>query len=122
DVLDFSRLDAGRLPIAQVPFSPTELVWNVVDMIGEGAREKGLAIGVELDAQIPASLHGDPLRVSQILINLASNAVKFTAHGRIDFRMRRLAGDAEHVRLRFEIEDSGTGIAAEDRKSTRLNS
>jgi signal transduction histidine kinase/DNA-binding response OmpR family regulator len=114
DVLDFSRLDAGRLPIAQVPFSPTELVWNVVDMIGESAREKGLAIGVELDAQIPASLHGDPLRVSQILINLASNAVKFTAHGRIDFRMRRLAGDAEHVRLRFEIEDSGTGIAAEN--------
>lgn len=113
DVLDFSRLDAGRLPIAQVPFSPTELVWNVVDMIGEGAREKGLAIGVELDAQVPASLHGDPLRVSQILINLASNAVKFTTHGRIDFRMRQLAGDAGQVRLRFEVEDSGMGIATE---------
>src|SRR5690606_14239801 len=104
DVLDFSRLDARRLPIAQVPFSPTELVWNVVDMIGEGAREKGLAIGVGLDAQVTASVHGDPLRVSQILINLASNAVKFTTLGRIDFRMRQLAGYAGHVRLRFEVE------------------
>lgn len=113
DVLDFSRLDAGRLPIAQVPFSPTELVWNVVDMISEGAREKGLTVGVELDAQVPSSLHGDPLRVSQILINLASNAVKFTSHGRIDFRMRLLEGGAERVRLRFEVEDSGVGIANE---------
>jgi CheY-like chemotaxis protein/HPt (histidine-containing phosphotransfer) domain-containing protein len=83
-------------------------------MIGEGAREKGLAIGVELDAQVPGSLHGDPLRVSQILINLASNAVKFTAHGRIDFRMRQLERDAERVRLRFEVEDSGMGIAADN--------
>lgn len=113
DVLDFSRLDAGRLPIAQVPFSPSELVWNVVDMIGESAREKGLTIGVELDAQVPGGLSGDPLRISQILINLASNAVKFTHHGRIDFRMRQLACVKDRVRLRFEVEDSGPGIPGE---------
>lgn len=113
DVLDFSRLDAGQLPIARVPFSPGELVWNVVDMIGESAREKGLAIGVELDSEAPTSLLGDPLRISQILINLASNAVKFTRHGRIDFRMRLLSSDEDTCRLRFEVEDSGPGIPAD---------
>lgn len=114
DVLDLSRLDAGRLPITQVPFKPGELVWNVVDMISESAREKGLAVGVELDEYLPASLHGDPLRLSQVLINLAGNAVKFTAEGRIDLRLRVLEQNNERVRLRFEVEDTGMGIASED--------
>lgn len=114
DVLDFGRLDAGRLPVAQIPFSPNELVRNVIDMIGEAARDKGLSIGVELDEQIPNGLSGDPLRISQILINLASNAVKFTAQGRIDFRMLLLNRGSDGVRLRFEVQDTGAGIAAED--------
>lgn len=113
DVLDFSRLDAGRLPIAEMPFKPNELVWNVVDMISDSAREKGLAVGVELDPQIPDMLNGDPLRISQILINLAGNAVKFTRRGRIDFRMRQLRYSERHALLRFEVEDSGPGIADE---------
>lgn len=114
DVLDFSRLDAGHMPIAQVPYSPAGLVWNVVDMVCESVREKGLALGVELDPRTPVSLCGDPLRLAQILINLAGNAVKFTARGRIDLRLVLLERRGETVRLRFEVEDTGVGIAAED--------
>src|SRR5690606_8087741 len=114
DVLDFSRLDAGQMPIAQVPYSPTGLVWNVVDMVCESVREKGLALGVELDPRTPVSLCGDPLRLAQILINLAGNAVKFTARGRIDLRLVLLERRGETVRLRFEVEDTGVGTAAED--------
>lgn len=113
EVLDFSRLDAGRLTINQVAFNPAELLWKAVDMVGEDARAKGLAIGVEHDEQLPECLHGDPLRISQILINLASNAIKFTERGRIDFRMRLLTRTTDGVRLRLEVQDTGCGISTE---------
>ena len=111
DLLDYSKLDAGQMPIEQVPFVPGLLVQNVVDMIWERAADKQLQVGVEIDPRLPAELCGDPLRLAQILINLASNAVKFTAQGRIDLRMRQVAVRDGAVRVRCEVQDSGIGIA-----------
>jgi len=109
-VLDLSKIEAGRLSLESVPVSLPALLANVVSMLQERARSKGLSLHTEID-ELPGPLLGDPTRLQQALLNYVSNAVKFTERGRVLIRLRVEAEQQDSVRLRFEVEDSGIGIA-----------
>ena len=110
DILDFSKIEAGKLTLEETDFSLDTLVAGACGMVGERARGKGLEIVVDTDG-VPNRLRGDPTRLSQVLINLLSNAVKFTEAGWIRLKGALLKEEADRVLLRFEVQDTGLGIA-----------
>lgn len=114
NVLDMSKIEAGRLELENIPLAVENIVCEVLSMIAEQAAEKGLDVRIgELDA--PSGLLGDPLRLRQALLNYVSNAIKFTAAGSIDVRVVTQAVSEDSVLLRFEVADTGIGISAEAR-------
>ena len=114
DILDFSKIEAGKLSIESVDFNLATVMENLTNMVGLRAGEKNLKLTVDIDPGILPALRGDPLRLSQVLINLASNAIKFTERGEISIRARKTEDSADAMQLRFEVQDSGIGIKAED--------
>jgi CheY-like chemotaxis protein len=110
DILDLSKIEAGKLTLADTEFSLHELITGAVEMVAVPASAKGLELVVDTHT-LPERLRGDPTRLSQALINLLSNAVKFTDHGWVSLRGSLIAQDGERVQLRFEVQDSGPGIA-----------
>jgi len=110
DILDLSKIEAGRMQLENTHFHVETLLDNVRSMIAEQASEKGLAIEVDPNG-MPEWVSGDPTRLRQALLNFASNAVKFTEQGRITLRALRLGEDQSGIRVRFEVEDTGIGIA-----------
>ncbi len=117
DILDISKIEAGRLELEQADFRLGSVIENLGSMIGPSARDKGLQLEVDLPqdlAELP--LEGDALRLGQILINLVGNAIKFTDCGKIIIRVRTLGSAPDSVLLRLEIEDSGIGISSEDQQ------
>ncbi|MBF0271488.1 MAG: PAS domain S-box protein [Magnetococcales bacterium] len=110
DILDFSKIEAGRLELEHLPFQLGEVMEKVAGMVAMRAEEKGLEILFDLGADLPRSLIGDPLRLEQILINLGTNAVKFTHAGEILFRVEAMAISGQTVRMRFSVRDSGIGL------------
>ncbi len=117
DILDLSKIEAGKLEIAPVDFSPRDVAGGVLDLMQDSAAAKGLALAADLDA-LPAALHGDGLRLGQILLNFVSNAVKFTECGSVTLRARPEPGEAGMQRFRFEVQDSGIGLS--DEQQARL--
>ncbi|HNB44601.1 MAG TPA: PAS domain S-box protein [Burkholderiaceae bacterium] len=121
DVLDLSKIEAGRLELEQVEFSLASVLEHVSTMIAEAAQAKQLQLRTELvseagaDEPLPVWLRGDPTRLRQALLNFAGNAVKFTDAGRVTVRVVLLAREAARVRLRFEVEDSGVGVTEQQR-------
>jgi signal transduction histidine kinase/CheY-like chemotaxis protein/ligand-binding sensor domain-containing protein len=116
DVLDFSKLESGKLELETVPFDLAEMLSQIADLFAWRAAEKNLELIVWAAPEVPSGLVGDQLRLTQILVNLLGNALKFTAHGHIALRVELadpLAADAQALRLRFSVEDSGVGISAE---------
>ncbi len=113
DILDFSKIEAGRIELDLHPFDLAAVVESVVDLLSIRAREKGLRLMCCIDPALPPSLIGDAGRVRQILLNLVSNAVKFTAQGRVSVRvaLESLTGSIAHVRL--AVIDTGIGISPE---------
>jgi two-component system sensor histidine kinase/response regulator len=109
DILDLSKIEAGRLALEQTDFSLDSILDHTRSLIAEQARCKGLAVEVDGD-DVPRWLRGDPTRLRQALLNFAGNAVKFTAHGSIVLRARVVEEDGERLLLRFEVEDTGIGI------------
>lgn len=109
EVLDFSRLEAGRLEIDPAPFAPAELVEGVVELLAPRAHAKGLDIAAAVDDRLPERLIGDAARLRQVLLNLAGNAVKFTDTGGL--AVEAIAGEADHVT--FRVRDTGIGIPPE---------
>ena len=117
DILDISKIEAERLTLEQVSFKLGEVLENLMSLISHKASDKGLKLHIDLPAGLPAmSLTGDPLRLGQILLNLAGNAVKFTEQGVITVRARLAEESASDVLLRIDVEDSGIGISADDQK------
>ncbi|WP_165873523.1 bacteriohemerythrin [Parasulfuritortus cantonensis] len=115
DILDLSKIEAGRLSLDKVGFSVGSVVENVRSLLAEKAEEKRLAFDVTLTEAIAGlQVLGDPIRLGQVLLNLVGNAVKFTDHGTISVRAELAAADAERVTLRWRVTDTGIGIAAED--------
>ncbi|WP_301277801.1 PAS domain S-box protein [Dechloromonas sp.] len=112
DILDLSKIEAGKLNIEQVPVQPRQIIGNVASMISAAAAAKGLAVVIEPDS-LPDGLLGDPTRLTQALLNFASNAVKFTESGRVVLRVGCVGERDDSVVLRFEVEDTGIGIAPE---------
>lgn len=110
DVLDLSRLDAGRLALASAAFSIPELLVRTRERFVGDAHEKGLAINIDVDDGLPAMLIGDPERLGQMFAHLLSNAVKFSEHGVIVLCARAVGRDAQTVRVRFVVRDEGIGI------------
>ena len=114
DLLDLSKIVAGRLEFEDTPFSLRQLVERSRSLIGFKAREKGLELVEKVDDELPDVLIGDSLRVEQILLNLLSNAVKFTATGRVDLRVGMHTREAQRVCLDIAVEDTGIGLRQED--------
>ncbi|MCZ7653654.1 MAG: ATP-binding protein [Rhodocyclaceae bacterium] len=111
DVLDFSKIEAGRLELAPVDFPLRAALREVIESFSERASRKGLSLECSVGEDIPDALHGDAVRLRQVLNNLIGNAIKFTEAGRIAVAVERAQGDA----LRFSVGDTGIGIDAEDR-------
>jgi PAS domain S-box-containing protein len=110
DILDISKIEAGKLQLERSDFALSAVLDHVSSLIGESARAKGLAIVVEGDG-VPLWLRGDAMRLRQALLNYASNAVKFTERGSVTLRAQLLAEDGDELLVRFEIADTGIGIA-----------
>ena len=115
DILDFSKIEAGRLVLEHIPFDLRTLLTETSTIFQEQARKKGLTFTVTVAHNIPVTLHGDPHRLRQILTNLISNALKFTATGRITVTAAMEEGHPAHVRI--DVADTGIGIPrdAQDR-------
>jgi two-component system, sensor histidine kinase and response regulator len=112
DILDLSKIDAGKLALAPVDFSVDALLARATAMITESARRKGLALTVDR-GDLPPALRGDALRLSQVLVNLLSNAVKFTARGSVVLRCDVLGQSGSEWTIRFAVRDTGVGISPE---------
>ncbi len=113
DILDLSKIEAGRLQLESTNFHLAAILDNVASIIGDAAREKGLRIDIDGDS-VPLWLRGDPTRLRQALLNYAGNAIKFTARGSIALRAKLLEDNGTDLRVRFEVTDTGTGIAPEN--------
>ncbi len=116
DILDFSRIDAGKIQIEQADFDLEQLLGKVADQLREKAVAKGLELQLERDPELPRRLSGDFSRISQILLNFGSNAVKFTEQGRIRIAVRLQERTADQVLLSFEVSDTGIGLSDEHRQ------
>ncbi|MCI0418608.1 MAG: response regulator, partial [Acidobacteria bacterium] len=113
DILDFSKIEAGKLSLEVVDFDLASLIEDVGELLAVRAHEKPLELVCQVSAAVPASLRGDPVRVRQVLQNLMGNAVKFTEKGEVSVCAQLLEASATEVLIRFEIKDSGIGIAEE---------
>ncbi len=115
DVLDFAKIEAGRLEVESQAFAVGQLLAHLVQLWSPSAEQKGLRLSVDGLPELPAVLIGDSQRVTQILTNFVSNAIKFTAVGEVRLRVVRLpVAQGRELRLRFEVADTGTGIPPED--------
>ncbi len=112
DILDLAKIEAGRLEIERSDFHLSSVLDNVASIIGEAARAKGLKVLTDTDS-VPMWLSGDPVRLRQALLNYAGNAVKFTDSGSIHIAAELLAEDADDILVRFQVSDSGIGVAAD---------
>jgi two-component system sensor histidine kinase/response regulator len=113
DILDFSKIESGKMEIETVPFGLDAVIDNVVNLISEKVEEKGLELLCRVGADIPKTLIGDPLRIGQVLINLANNAVKFTQSGEIRLAISIKQALGDHVLLHFGVTDTGIGLTQE---------
>jgi signal transduction histidine kinase len=134
DILDLSKIEAGRLELETVDFSLDETMGRLATLVRPSAKDKGLHFDIALDDDVPRWLIGDPLRLGQVLLNLCSNAVKFTERGSVQVRVTRRGGGTAHVEagnqpagaapagmkpaaveLEFSVRDTGIGISEGDR-------
>ncbi|MBV6342699.1 ATP-binding protein [Candidatus Magnetobacterium casense] len=113
DMLDLSKIEAGKLELEIIDFDIERVMDNIVTMLAARAEEKGIEIMFSADKDVPSLLIGDPLRIGQVLTNLISNAVKFTEKGEIVITVKVVAIDKEEVTLGFSVRDTGIGIASE---------
>ena len=113
DILDFSKLEAGKMDLDAVAFSPLAVVEGTADILASQARRKGLSLVTYVAPDVPKALAGDANRLKQVLLNLVSNAVKFTAEGSVVVRctIERSGGDSQL--LRFTVKDTGIGLSRE---------
>ncbi len=115
NILDFSRIEAGKVVIDRIDFDLHTLVSDIYNLFFHQARTKGLKFSAHVDPNVPFRLIGDSFHIRQVLINLIGNAIKFTPEGSVELRVSTVAHKGEQVRLRFEIDDTGIGIAEKDR-------
>ncbi len=113
DILDFSKIEAGKLELEVISFSLNDVLRNLLDVVGQKAQDKGVALVTAVSANVPAQLVGDPLRLGQILINLVNNAIKFTDAGEITVRVDADQISSNDLRLNISVIDTGIGMSPE---------
>ena len=113
-ILDFSKIEEGKMEILPVRYDVATVIDNMVLSISNRAKDKGLIFELHVDENVPTALYGDDMRVSQVVMNLLTNAVKYTNKGRVDLFVTAEARDAETVSLGFRVKDTGIGIKEED--------
>ncbi len=115
DILDFSKIEAGRLELEMTVFDLEKIFQDLSNIITFKASEKGLELVTSIAPDVPHILRGDPLRLSQILINLSNNAVKFTDTGEIIIRAEKVKRKDKQILLRFSVRDTGIGLSPEEK-------
>ena len=113
DILDLSKIEAGKMEIEHIPCSPKRVLAEVVSLMRVRANEKNLPLEIEFDGFMPTSIRSDPVRLRQILINLTSNAVKFTEAGKVRLAARILDAGSNDPKLQIDVIDSGIGMSEE---------
>jgi len=113
DILDLSKIEAGRLELEEIPFQPRKVLSDVLGLLDSRARLKGLELSGSVDPQLPAVLRGDPHRIQQILLNIAGNALKFTEQGQVRIFLKLASEEDRRVGLLCMVTDSGIGVAAD---------
>lgn len=113
DILDISKIEAGKLEIEQTPFNLYALVNSTMKMLSPQVNSRKVRLYTHIDPNIPFRLIGDPLHLRQVLINLIGNAIKFTETGHIELRCKKLVDDSQTVAVRVEVIDTGIGIPGE---------
>lgn len=117
EILDLSKIEAGMMRIEKSIFSITETILSVENMFKQKAAEKKLDLIFEIDKTIPDNLKGDPIRLSQILINLINNAIKFTVVGNVHVNVSKLNANDKNIEIGISVNDTGIGIKKEDIKN-----
>lgn len=113
DILDISKIESGKLEIVPAEYDFSSLIYDLMNMIGMRAREKGLELNLSVDERVPSRLWGDDVRIRQILVNLMTNAVKYTEKGSVSLKVSAVT-KGENAELTFRVEDTGIGIREED--------
>ena len=113
-ILDFSKIEDGKMEIVPVNYDTAAVINDIVNMIQDRAAKKGLTLGLDIDPKLPKSMYGDDVRIRQVLINLMTNAVKYTDSGSVWLRIAVQSIESGNVILHVEVEDTGTGIKEED--------
>lgn len=116
DILDLSKIESGKMQIIPVNYKFSDLLDDLVNMIGLKAQDKGLAFELEIDETIPSVLRGDDVRIRQILYNILTNAVKYTKEGSVTLRISGKRTEKKYYMLHVEVEDTGIGIRDEDQE------
>ncbi len=114
DILDMSKIESGKMILENADFETRHLMKRVNGMVAERASAKGLKLKVVLDSALPAYLKGDSLRIGQVLINYANNAIKFTETGSVTIGVKVLEQDAGSVKLHFSVKDTGIGLTEQE--------
>lgn len=114
DILDFSKIEAGKLSLEEVRFNLDTILENISNIIGIRAKDKNLELIIKKDKHLPVIFFGDPLRIEQILLNLANNAVKFTEEGEVSLSIKVLDKEPDSITLEFSVKDTGIGMTSEE--------
>lgn len=113
DILDFSKIESGKLAIEHIDFDHTQLFDNLSVLLGKAAQQKSIELIYDLDTNIPNTLLGDPVRTSQILLNLINNAIKFTEQGHVTVKSRLVDSQEGVINVEYQVIDTGIGLTAE---------
>lgn len=116
DILDFSKIESGQIQLEIINFELNTLVNNIYQLMKFKAKEKGIELSFTISEEIPHMLSGDPLRISQILMNLVNNAIKFTHKGKVSINIELIGREDDHIRLLFKVIDTGIGISDEGKQ------
>ncbi|MES2130570.1 MAG: CHASE domain-containing protein [Pseudomonadota bacterium] len=116
DILDFSKIEAGKMELSLAPFKLADMLETVAGIMSVNASERDLELSIWVDPDIPATLNGDALRLQQIIVNLAGNAIKFTEAGEVSVQLHRVAAGPGQVGIRMEVADTGIGMSAQQQE------
>ncbi len=113
-ILDFSKIEEGKMEIMPVKYDTASMIDNIITSISKRASDKGLVFEAHVDSSLPASLLGDDMRISQVAVNLLTNAVKYTKEGRVNLFINGTKTSDDSLKLRMSVKDTGIGIKEED--------
>ena len=113
-ILDFSKLEDGKMELVPVEYELSAMITNLVKSVSKRAKDKGLELIVNVDEKLPVKLYGDDMRISQVISNLLTNAIKYTKEGKVEFDIKMISSDEENVDILVKVTDTGIGIKKED--------